>query len=395
MNEKKPDPVSFRETNLKKESRKQNLFSFFDRFRRITYSTDYIPQIDGLRFLAIFSVVVIMHIPNYINDKFYKDELIPDGYWKEFIFGGGVGVPLFFVISGFILSVPFARWRLQGGTKVSLRNYYLRRLTRLEPPYLVALLLLFIAHVWILRSFTFLYLFPHLLASSVYLHTVYYHSISPVMPVAWSLEVEVQFYVLAPLFFMIFLISSRWLRRLICLAIIIAGTVYWYDTWGVGHVFMYLHCFFMGILCADLYCSGKQLFPNQYLGAVIGLLSLACFLFFHDRVNVISYYIKISCLFFLTYTVLTNIYMKRLFSVKGLILIGGMCYSIYLLHFAIISFAGSLLPGYEALPGNPYYFIPLLLLLSLTVLVISAIFFLTVEKPFMRPRGLRKDRPDV
>src|SRR3954462_11306684 len=109
--------------------------SFFKKFRRITYSTSYLPEIDGLRFLAIFSVVVIMHISYYLNEKFYGGDFVYNHYWKNFIIEGGVGVPLFFVISGFILALPFAKWRLNGERQVRLKNYYLRRVTRLEPPY--------------------------------------------------------------------------------------------------------------------------------------------------------------------------------------------------------------------------------------------------------------------
>ncbi len=188
--------------------------SFFSKFRRITYSTSYLPEVDGLRFLAIFSVVVIMHINHYIDDKFFKGQLIQTDYWKNFVLEGGNGVPLFFIISGFILSLPFAKWRLNGEKKVQLKNYYLRRITRLEPPYIIALVIFFIAHVWVLHKYSFDQLLPHFFASVFYLHTVIYDSFSWVLPVAWSLEVEVQFYVLAPIFFLIFLIRSaifRWI----------------------------------------------------------------------------------------------------------------------------------------------------------------------------------------
>jgi peptidoglycan/LPS O-acetylase OafA/YrhL len=40
---------------------------FLQKFKRITYSTSYLPEIDGLRFLAIFSVVVIMHEPAAVS----------------------------------------------------------------------------------------------------------------------------------------------------------------------------------------------------------------------------------------------------------------------------------------------------------------------------------------
>src|SRR5438270_8567032 len=213
------------------------------RFRRITYSTSYLPQIDGLRFLAIFSVVVVMHISHFLDERFFNRQILQDNYWQEFAFRGGSGVPLFFMISGFILSLPFAQWRLAGGKKISLRNYFLRRLTRLEPPYLIALLLLFAAQVWLLRKYSFTTLLPHLLASVVYQHTLIYQSFSWVMPVAWSLEVEVQFYILAPLFFLLFIIPQSWIRRLIYILIIIISAVYWFVVWKPSHVFMYRQYF--------------------------------------------------------------------------------------------------------------------------------------------------------
>ena len=42
---------------------------------------------------------------------------------------------------------PFAAHYIKGARSVNLRKYYLRRLTRLEPPYIVALFLLFILAV--------------------------------------------------------------------------------------------------------------------------------------------------------------------------------------------------------------------------------------------------------
>ena len=101
--------------------------SFFSKFRRITYSTAYLPEVDGLRFLAIFSVVVIMHINHYIDEKFLHGQLVKEGYWKSIILEGGMGVPLFFVISGFILSIPFARWHLNGEKKSSAKKLLFKK----------------------------------------------------------------------------------------------------------------------------------------------------------------------------------------------------------------------------------------------------------------------------
>ena len=50
-------------------------------------------------------------------------------FWTSLSFG----VDMFFMISGFVLALPFATRYLAHGPRVSLRSYFLRRLTRLEP----------------------------------------------------------------------------------------------------------------------------------------------------------------------------------------------------------------------------------------------------------------------
>lgn len=365
---------------------------FLQKFKRITYSTSYLPEVDGLRFLAIFLVVVVMHIPNYINETFYNRRLIPEGYWRNFMFAGGHGVDLFFVISGFILSLPFAKWRLNNGNKVSLKNYYLRRLTRLEPPYIIALIIFFIAHVWLLHKYSFSELLPHFFASTVYLHNTIYNSFSWVLPVAWSLEVEVQFYILAPLFFLIFRIPSHTIRRIIFLLIIIAGNYFSFDYWGIGNVFVFIRVFFIGLLLSDLYCTQTILFKNHSVSLWIGLLTLAGLFFipslYFDSAGLHygwGYLVKLVCIFLLFHCALNNTFLRKIFSGDVIIIIGGMCYSIYLMHFAIISAAGSLfLKTGIQLTSRVYLLVFFLVLLSL-VLLISSVYFFFVEKPFMRP----------
>ena len=116
------------------------------RLRRITSGATWIPEIDGLRFVAIFAVM-LYHISGQTYSKSDIAWNIQD--WDRpllrMLGNGSRGVQLFFVISGFILGRPFARQYLLGEKRVKLSSYYLRRLTRLEPPYLLNLLLLTIA----------------------------------------------------------------------------------------------------------------------------------------------------------------------------------------------------------------------------------------------------------
>ncbi len=363
---------------------------FFQKFRRITYSTSYLPEVDGLRFLAIFSVVVIMHITGYLNQKFYGDSFITDEYWQQIVLGGGGGVSLFFMISGFILSLPFAGWRFKNGKKVSLRHYYLRRLTRLEPPYILALILLFIAQVWLLGKYSFDQLLPHFFASVFYVHTFIYDSFSWILPVAWSLEVEVQFYLLAPIFFTIFLIPHKWWRWLICLVIIITGAIYWANNFTTPHVFKFLHFFFCGILLADHYTNGVMIIKNQRLALFVGIAALAGYIFIPSIISLEAYLLRVACMFLLFHTVLTNPLLKKIFSMEFAVIIGGMCYSIYLLHFAIVAFTGQLLLRSGIQWSDSRLFIPLAILMAAMVLLFSSIYFILVEKPFMKPFSFLK-----
>src|ERR1700722_2287912 len=130
-------------------------------FRRITTQKRFIPQIDGLRFVAIGSVV-LFHLYAVLELG-----AIPRPVSLNTDLAKG-GVELFFAISGFILGVPFASRYLLKAEKVNLKQYFQRRLTRLEPPYFISLFVCAALQVvWSHRSLSDFA--PHLMASSAYL----------------------------------------------------------------------------------------------------------------------------------------------------------------------------------------------------------------------------------
>jgi hypothetical protein len=122
-------------------------------FRRIISNKGtWIPQIDGLRFIAIMGVLCGHTLGELINGHGGYHQQPPLTGWVAMTSHLGRGVELFFMISGFILARPFIRGRLQGGNPISLKAFYLRRVTRLEPPYILSLVIYAVANLVIMGS---------------------------------------------------------------------------------------------------------------------------------------------------------------------------------------------------------------------------------------------------
>jgi peptidoglycan/LPS O-acetylase OafA/YrhL len=100
-----------------------------------------IPSLDGLRALSVLLVVVLHTL--LARDVFH---LVPPIY---FILGNGaMGVSIFFVISGYLITTLLLRER-EKASRISLRSFYLRRAFRILPPlyfYLLFLALLGLTH---------------------------------------------------------------------------------------------------------------------------------------------------------------------------------------------------------------------------------------------------------
>src|SRR5580704_4692752 len=150
--------------------------------RITTTGRRFIPQIDGLRFVAI-AWVALYHaceMSSFHLGKTSADEIREGSLLYQAFSAGHFGVHLFFAISGFILSLPFAKYYCGKGEPVRLRAYFIRRITRIEPPYIIHLAFLFVVSALVLRhlpTHPYLYHNPqwasyisiHLLASLVYL----------------------------------------------------------------------------------------------------------------------------------------------------------------------------------------------------------------------------------
>jgi peptidoglycan/LPS O-acetylase OafA/YrhL len=179
--------------------------------------------LNGLRFLAAITVVLAhMHSnPGSVD--------LPQ--WPDFpiLFKSHAGVSFFFVLSGFLITYLLLEERIQTG-RISVRNFYLRRVFRIWPLYTVIIVFGLIFY-WVIVPRTDVELeIKYNLELAILLYTVLlanlmsslYH-VGGILSVTWSIAVEEQFYLVwAPMVKKFFL---RRLPTIIASVIIVSATV--------------------------------------------------------------------------------------------------------------------------------------------------------------------------
>lgn len=379
----------------------------FSSLKRVTSSGKYIPEIDALRFIAI-AMVVFSHISELIfrqPQSFFIQNKSNYSGLHSWMCHGFFGVDIFFAISGFILALPFAESLRNGSTFPSLRSYFRRRLTRLEPPYVISLFIFFIA-LLLLKIHSFQELWKSFLASLFYSHNFLHdRSYLPLINnVTWSLEVEIQFYILAPfLMILLYKIKQAQYRKILLMVLILSlSALTKFTKPQYISLYEYFHFFLIGILICEYFLDKNFLASperNDFLRSTFLLPVLACMMIgmkhtditymgsMHPSLKVLLSTLQLLLLILFFYLILIKGW-GGLFTRSSLIcIIGGMCYSIYLLHNPIIQGLGHLMFNVYHDNSFPKTFIQYTAILVSAVMLVSTLFFIFVEKPFMSKRS--------
>jgi len=362
-----------------------------ERLKRVTSGGKFINEIDGLRFIAIMPVLV-----QHMTERFERNTTInfsasPEEHFLSFLAARGfLGVYIFFVISGFILALPFAAHYLQQKKEIKLKDYFWRRITRLEPPYIIWITVFFILFL-IAKGQSFLEYLPHYLANITYTHSLIYNEWSPFNPPTWTLEIEIQFYILAPLLALLFFkIRNKILRRtvngLAILTLILLQQYFQlytnpYSFTILGH----LHYFLIGFFLADIYLEDwKGNTDKSIFYDLTAISSLVCLIFVWSwDYELSSRLLVVTALFCFFFSAFKSNYVNRFICNRWITAIGGMCYTIYLIHLPLAEFLISFTKNIKL---SALYSVNLFTQLAIFipfVLVISTISFILFEKPFM------------
>lgn len=244
--------------------------------------------IDGLRGIAALSVLVChLFVPEFLPSARLFDD-VAGGLISVIARKGYLGVEIFFVLSGFVIAYSIRRYRVTPGFTL---RFIFRRFLRLDPPYYLAIFLaiLIIAsrradslHVVL----EYLQGWKGLLMNAAYLQDIFVYR-SPIGTVAWTLCLEVQFYlaliiltgiagwlagIVAPRDSRGVAAEVTWWLLLGTLAIVSA--VMWYTDYNGLNFFGTWHRFFLGVLTFRSLAARANPWPLAALLLVLMALSI-------------------------------------------------------------------------------------------------------------------------
>jgi peptidoglycan/LPS O-acetylase OafA/YrhL len=195
-----------------------------------------IAALDGVRAIAAL-LVVSLHISEIAGVPWNVNQ---NPVATAFAFFGRTGVVLFFVLSGFLLFLPYARALLFAETWPKARSFYLRRIFRIWPGYyltLVAMILLFS------RAYLQPGRWPDLALFLTFFMDSSQHTWQQIDGPFWTLATEWQFYMLLPIIALGFSLIVKRLassprKRLSVILLCCAGVIAWgLLTRGLGLVY--------------------------------------------------------------------------------------------------------------------------------------------------------------
>ncbi len=346
----------------------------------------YRPEIDGLRALAVIPVILY-----HAGFKLFS--------------GGYVGVDVFFVISGYLItSIILAE--LEVGT-FSLMNFYERRARRILPAlFTMMFACLPFAWFWLLPAAMTefsesLIAVPSFISNVLVLYfwnIDYFDTATELKPLihTWSLAVEEQYYVLFPAFLMLsWKLGKRWIMGLLTLAFLISlACSQWLSTRAPQFDFYMLPTRGWELLIGafiSLYHARQNIkIHNQIieqLGSFFGLLLIAYPVFsFNDQTPFPSLYAlaptagaALIIIFATNKTIVGKLLGSKLFVAIGLI-----SYSAYLWHQPIFAFARE-----RSLIQPSIYLMSALAALSFAIAYLS---WKYIERPFRNKHRISRNK---
>lgn len=348
----------------------------------------YIKQLDSLRAIAVVLVIISHWIPaNYMINR------IPNG---------AIGVDMFFVLSGFLITRILFNSRnkaelLHTPTSKLVKNFYIRRTLRIFPIYYLVIFLLLIFHQSTGTNIQSAFLYFATYTSNFYFYRI--QGWEGMLSHLWSLAVEEQFYLIWP-WIILFLNKKYFLPVILCfIGIGIVSQIIMSDV-PISTVltFTCFDAFGLGALLSWQLTFKPHTLKRFYAGLSIGtVLILALYIFgiTHNQWAFIPIRtaVSVGALWLITYIIVSlgtgKLRFKFIFNNSVLIFLGKISYGLYLYHNIIPEALNSKIINVYINPLLPdilykKYWGELFLVENAILLVlISWLSYKYIEKPFL------------
>ena len=354
----------------------------------------YLPSIDSLRALAVLAVIIYHVDVNYLP-------------------GGFLGVDLFFVLSGYLISSLIIKEYRKTGS-LNLYNFYIRRARRLLPAVYfmitVGLVVMVLFNEVLLRKSHLDAIFGYIYSSNwwyIFHKLDYFDSFGAQSPFKhlWSLAIEEQFYMIFPLLFLLinrkkkskdgtYKLNKNFLYVVLGLILVsLIAHILLFDINNISRIYFgtdtRAFSLLVGVVGAILYPMEKlhaKVTPQQnIMYSVVSLVSIATLItvmIYTSEYNTWLYrggflLVAILGLIVIISSGKQHTLMSRLLSFKPVVFIGKISYSLYLWHFPVLVLTT---PVSEI--GNPnIIFVILRVILTFALATASYVF---VETPIIK-----------
>jgi peptidoglycan/LPS O-acetylase OafA/YrhL len=346
--------------------------------------------VDSLRGWAILAVITY-HVNIWLHPSV--------GFLRAAFEHGNRGVQLFFIVSSFTLFLSLHS-RCEN-EKNYLRNFFIRRLFRVVPFFYVAIIFYFIVYGFSQRPLTTSA--PSLfdaISTILFVNGWYPTSINSVVSGGWSIAVEMSFYVLLPLLFILITNMEKAIWA-IFLSVIFGIVLNSLALPFFEHLFpgdkilvgWFLYFWFpsqLAVFCLGIlfYFMVKQISSgdrrNQlksYIYLIAALIWLV--LVGMSETGFLSEHFLFS-IGLLVFVYALALYPQTLFVNRITNNIGKWSYSMYFVHFVVLSFFQSKFPHFKIFSSaTANFFFMLFLVISITTLI-SVMTYFFIEKPAIR-----------